>query len=30
VEATTPEWTTCAFVDGELVATMGTLPFTVG
>jgi len=24
-----PEWTTCAFVDGRLVSTMGTLPFTV-
>jgi predicted acetyltransferase len=27
--ATAPDWTTCAFVDGEMVATMGTYPFTV-
>jgi predicted acetyltransferase len=26
---TLPEWTTCAFVDGKLVSTLGTLPFTV-
>ena len=29
VAATLPEWTTCGFVDGKLVATMGTFPFTV-
>ena len=26
---TQPDWTTCAFVDGKLVSTMGTFPFTV-
>jgi len=27
--ATQPEWTMCGFVDGKMVATMGTWPFTV-
>ena len=26
---TQPDWTTCGFIDGEMVATMGTFPFTV-
>ena len=26
---TQPDWTMCAFVDGKLVSTMGTFPFTV-
>jgi predicted acetyltransferase len=26
---TLPEWTTCAFLDGKLACTLGTLPFTV-
>lgn len=29
VGATLPEWTTCAWVDGKLATTLGTLPFTV-
>jgi predicted acetyltransferase len=29
LETTQPDWTTCGFVDGEMVATMGTFPFTV-
>ncbi|MGE5596610.1 MAG: enhanced intracellular survival protein Eis [Hyphomicrobiales bacterium] len=29
LESTQPEWTTCGFVDGKMVATMGTFPFTV-
>lgn len=28
-EATQPEWTTCAWVDGKLATTLGTIPFTV-
>ena len=26
---TQPDWTTCAFVDGRMASTLGTLPFTV-
>lgn len=26
---TQPDWTTCAFVDGKMVGTLGTFPFTV-
>ncbi len=29
VAATQPDWTTCAWVDGKLATTLGTLPFTV-
>lgn len=29
LKGTQPDWTTCAFVDGKLVSTLGTLPFTV-
>ncbi len=29
LKGTQPEWTTCAFVDGKLVSTFATLPFTV-
>ncbi len=29
VATTAPEWTTCGFEDGKLVATMGTFPFTM-
>ena len=29
LSSTQPEWTTCGFVDGAMVATMGTFPFTV-
>ncbi len=29
LSTTLPEWTTCAFVDGRLVATLGAYPFTV-
>lgn len=29
LSSTQPEWTTCGFVDGTMVATMGTFPFTV-
>jgi predicted acetyltransferase len=27
--STQPDWTTCAFVDGSMAATMGVFPFTV-
>ncbi|MEO6398001.1 MAG: GNAT family N-acetyltransferase [Tepidiformaceae bacterium] len=27
--STQPDWTTCGFVDGKMVATLGTFPFTV-
>lgn len=29
VDNTQPEWTTCAFVDGKMATTMGTIPFSV-
>ena len=29
LSTTQPDWTTCGFIDGEMVATMGTFPFTV-
>jgi predicted acetyltransferase len=29
LDATDPEWTTCAFVDGKLVTTLGAIPFDV-
>lgn len=29
LQTTQPDWTTCGFVDGRMVATMGTFPFTV-
>lgn len=29
LKGTQPEWTTCGFVDGKLVSTFATLPFTV-
>lgn len=29
LKGTQPEWTTCGFVDGKLVSTLATLPFTV-
>ncbi|OAI41095.1 hypothetical protein AYO38_04550 [bacterium SCGC AG-212-C10] len=29
ITTTLPEWTTCAFIDGKMGATMGTFPFTV-
>lgn len=29
LDATEPEWTTCAFVDGKLVTTLGAIPFEV-
>lgn len=29
LDATEPEWTTCAFVDGKLVTTLGAIPFDV-
>ena len=29
VGVTQPEWTTCAWVDGKLATTLGTIPFTV-
>lgn len=29
LSSTQPDWTTCGFIDGKMVATMGTFPFTV-
>ncbi|MCC7365252.1 MAG: GNAT family N-acetyltransferase [Dehalococcoidia bacterium] len=29
LDVTQPDWTTCGFIDGKMVATMGTFPFTV-
>lgn len=29
LSSTLPEWTTCVFVDGRMVATHGAFPFTV-
>ncbi|MFN8508787.1 MAG: GNAT family N-acetyltransferase [Dehalococcoidia bacterium] len=29
IRNTSPDWTTCAFVDGRLATTMGAYPFTV-
>lgn len=29
LNSTQPDWTTCGFIDGQMVATMGTFPFTV-
>lgn len=29
LRTTQPDWTTCAFVDGEMATTMGVFPFTV-
>jgi predicted acetyltransferase len=29
LSTTQPDWTTCAFVDGQLATTMGAFPFTV-